>query len=133
MRTLLFAQPGTAEVPGRFAGGAWGPALSVVAVVGSTDTDGDGVPDASDNCPNDVNTDQLNTDGDAAGNVCDTDDDNDGMPDSFETTYGLNPLVNDAAADNDGDGVSNLAEYTNGSNPVVNEAAVLLLLLNSEE
>ena len=55
------------------------------------------------------------------------------MPDSFETTYGLNPLVNDAAADNDGDGVSNLAEYTNGSNPVVNEAAVLLLLLNSEE
>ena len=116
-----------------FAGGAWGPALSVVAVVGSTDTDGDGVPDASDNCPNDVNTDQLNTDGDAAGNVCDTDDDNDGMPDSFETTYGLNPLVNDAAADNDGDGVSNLAEYTNGSNPVVNEAAVLLLLLNSEE
>ncbi|HLA39195.1 MAG TPA: thrombospondin type 3 repeat-containing protein, partial [Candidatus Glassbacteria bacterium] len=116
-----------------FAGGAWGPALSVVAVVGSTDTDGDGVPDASDNCPNDANTDQLNTDGDAAGNVCDTDDDNDGMPDSFETTYGLNPLVNDAAADNDGDGVSNLAEYTNGSNPVVNEAAVLLLLLNSEE
>jgi len=34
-----------------------------------------------DNCPLLANVDQLNTDGDAQGNVCDTDDDNDGMPD----------------------------------------------------
>ena len=113
-----------------FAGGAWGPALSVTAVTGGTDTDGDGVFDASDNCPAVANADQLDTDADGEGNACDTDDDGDGMPDSFETTYGLNPLVNDASGDADGDGKTNLVEYIEGSNPTVNEAAVLLLLIN---
>src|SRR4029079_553987 len=61
--------------------------------------DGDGVPDASDNCPNVYNPGQENHDGfvdqtppksvddatwirsDRNGDACDTDDDNDGMPD----------------------------------------------------
>jgi hypothetical protein len=37
------------------------------------DTDGDGVPDSTDNCPNNCNTQQLDHDGDGVGDVCDTD------------------------------------------------------------
>ena len=36
-----------------------------------TDTDGDGVPDASDNCPAVANANQRNHDGDAKGDACD--------------------------------------------------------------
>jgi hypothetical protein len=43
------------------------------------DTDGDGVPDDQDNCPEKANTDQLNTDGDEFGDACDPDIDNDGV------------------------------------------------------
>ena len=46
------------------------------------DTDNDGVPDVSDNCPNDSNPLQGNTDGDAQGDACDSDDDNDGITDN---------------------------------------------------
>ena len=46
------------------------------------DSDNDGVPDVSDNCPNDVNPLQGNTDGDAKGDACDSDDDNDGITDN---------------------------------------------------
>jgi len=45
---------------------------------GSTDTDGDGILDGSDNCPAMPNADQANADGDASGDVCDTCTDTDG-------------------------------------------------------
>src|SRR5690606_36842770 len=35
------------------------------------DRDVDGVPDDTDNCPDDANADQANQDGDASGDVCD--------------------------------------------------------------
>src|SRR5690606_36574406 len=35
-----------------------------------TDSDGDGVPDSEDNCPDDANPNQLDFDGNGAGNVC---------------------------------------------------------------
>jgi cysteine-rich repeat protein len=38
------------------------------------DDDGDGVLDADDNCPLDANADQVDTDGDGEGDVCDGDD-----------------------------------------------------------
>ena len=41
------------------------------------DSDKDGSPDSSDNCPNLANFNQLILDGD----VCDDDNDNDGVPD----------------------------------------------------
>jgi hypothetical protein len=48
------------------------------------DTDGDSVYDHLDNCISVSNADQLNTDGDANGNTCDTDDDNDGSSDNVD-------------------------------------------------
>ena len=38
---------------------------------GDPDADGDGVPDASDNCPSAANPDQADSDGDGLGNACD--------------------------------------------------------------
>ncbi|MBT8256221.1 MAG: hypothetical protein KJO23_06745, partial [Bacteroidia bacterium] len=46
---------------------------------GTGDTDGDGVPDASDICPG--NDDNADADGDLIPDGCDNDDDNDGIPD----------------------------------------------------
>ncbi len=86
------------------------------------DDDNDGVDNATDNCPSLANTDQLDTDNDLEGNVCDSDDDNDGLPDAWEITYGLDPLVNDAAADNDNDGFTNVQEYQNGTDPNIQDA-----------
>ena len=48
------------------------------------DTDGDGVLDSLDNCPLIANTDQLDTDEDGIGDVCDLDDDGDGVLDTLD-------------------------------------------------
>ena len=107
--------------------------------IADTDTDSDGVFDCIDNCPSVSNADQLNTDGDPTGDVCDTDDDNDGIPD---TTEGAAPNAgdgnNDGQQDNTQDNVvsiqsatgpgyitvvtscdtiSNVQAYTEGSEP----------------
>jgi hypothetical protein len=79
----------------------------------TVDSDGDTVGDNSDNCPSDSNTDQLDTDGDLAGNACDTDDDNDGVLDVNEPGLGTDPLV----ADSDGDGTND------GSDPCPTDAS----------
>ncbi len=64
------------------------------------DTDNDGIPDASDNCPLVANSNQLNTDGDAQGNACDSDDDNDTVADGSDNC----PLVaNTSQTNTDGD------------------------------
>lgn len=80
------------------------------------DDDNDGVNDTSDPFPRNP-AEWADTDHDGIGNNADMDDDNDEMPDSFEITYGLNPLVNDANGDRDGDRFSNIEEYYAGTNP----------------
>jgi subtilisin family serine protease len=71
-----------------------------------TDTDTDGIPDATDNCPAIANADQIDTDGDREGNACDTDDDNDGAPDA-QDAFPLDPTE---SVDTDGDGTGNRAD-----------------------
>jgi len=70
----------------------------------SMDADDDNINHDSDNCVLLANTDQLNTDLDAQGNVCDEDDDNDNLTDVFELSIGTNTLL----VDTDGD---NLSDY----------------------
>ena len=53
------------------------------------DRDEDTVLDGLDNCPAVDNLDQLDTDADLAGNVCDADDDGDGLLDAVETDTGI--------------------------------------------
>jgi hypothetical protein len=86
---------------------------------GTLDSDGDGVPDASDNCPNSPNPDQIDLDGDGQGDACDVDDDGDGWQDAIDNCPEIpNPTQSDGngdgvgdacdlGGDDDGDGVSN--------------------------
>ncbi len=84
----------------------------------SPDADGDGVPDAIDNCPITPNPDQSDLDGDGLGNECDDDLDGDGMPNTWESDNELNPSnATDAAADADGDRMSNRDEFLSGTRP----------------
>ena len=53
--------------------------------VGEPDSDGDGVPDSSDNCTDVGNSDQTDTDGDLYGNACDADFTNDGVVNGLDT------------------------------------------------
>jgi hypothetical protein len=50
-------------------GGNPQPACEQVCIV-TPDTDGDGILDSADNCPNNCNTQQLDADGDGEGDVC---------------------------------------------------------------
>jgi hypothetical protein len=71
------------------------------------DTDGDGVADASDNCPSVSNADQRDTDGDHQGDACDSDDDGDGKADGQDNC----PLVSNAdQLDTDGDGAGDACD-----------------------
>jgi hypothetical protein len=75
------------------------------------DSDGDGVPDANDNCPSTPNANQLDADGDGAGNACDSDDDNDGVADGVDNC----PLTsNPNQADFDLDGIGDTCDSLTG-------------------
>jgi len=98
----------------------------------SWDTDSDGLGDSLEgntSCTSallaDSDSDGLNDgveDGNTNGiqdgsetNPCDSDSDDDTIPDGYESSYGLDPLSDDAALDLDGDSLSNLNEYGNST------------------
>lgn len=69
--------------------------------------DGDDHLNADDNCDTVVNNDQLDTDADGLGDVCDDDDDGDGDSDVDEIAAGSDPLdATSTVADKDGDGIA---------------------------
>ncbi len=70
------------------------------------DSDSDTVRDDIDNCVAQANADQLDSDGDTAGDACDLDDDNDQVADS-DDAFPLDPAE---STDTDGDGVGNNAD-----------------------
>lgn len=71
------------------------------------DSDGDGILDDVDNCPQTPNPDQLDTDGDGLGDLCDDDDDNDGLIDRFDNC----PLIsNPDQLDTDNDYIGDLCD-----------------------
>jgi len=82
------------------------------------DDDHDGVPDIVDNCPLSASADQMDTDRDGAGDVCDRDDDNDNVPDLRLTSapFPFAPLdncptvANTDQADSDADGIGDACE-----------------------
>ncbi len=71
------------------------------------DSDGDGVLDTDDNCPDIPNPDQANNDGDTEGDVCDDDDDNDGV---LDTEDNCQFVANADQADYEGDGIGDLCD-----------------------
>jgi hypothetical protein len=86
------------------------------------DRDEDTALDGVDNCPTTPNADQLNTDGDTAGNACDDDDDGDGLLDTVETGTGVYVGPNDTGSDpllvdTDGDSYSDGVEVAAGTDP----------------
>ena len=85
--------------------------------VNPNDLDSDGIDNASDNCPNTANADQLDTDGDGTGDVCDDDDDDDGILDISDNC----PLIaNVDQADFDGDGVGDVCDNDSDNDGVDN-------------
>lgn len=82
------------------------------------ESDGDGIPDACDNCPSHPNLLQTDTDGDGLGDACDPDDDNDGILDEDDNC----PLVhNPDQNDIDGDGIGDACDPDNDNDGVDDE------------
>lgn len=96
------------------------------------DSDEDGILDNNDNCPLLANANQLDTNSDGQGDVCDDDDDGDGIPDATDNCLLIsNPDQNDADGDGTGDacdeqtcrnGIIETGEQCDDYNSVDNDA-----------
>ena len=82
------------------------------------DDDNDGVLDVDDNCPLIGNSNQLDTDNDGMGDVCDDDDDNDGIIDVEDNC----PLTaNPDQSDIDQDGIGDVCDDDSDNDGVAND------------
>ncbi|UCE38260.1 MAG: DVUA0089 family protein, partial [Thermoplasmata archaeon] len=94
------------------------------------DSDGDGIPDVSDNFPKNPNE-MIDSDNDGIGDKSDSDSDNDGYKDNIEIALGTNPndpkekpmdidsdfIPDEMDDDDDGDGFSDKVEEALGRDP----------------
>jgi hypothetical protein len=99
------------------------------------DSDGDGIGNTYDECPNSAAKtkagqcgcsaveDSTDHDGDGTFDCADTDDDNDGLSDAAEAAHGTNKNV----ADTDKDGVLDGQEVQDGSNPLDKGSSIPVL------
>jgi len=84
---------------------------------GSPDVDGDGIPDACDNCISEANADQRDSNGDGFGNVCDGDLNNDGIVNLGDLVLMRNKLgTTDPDADFDGNLTVDLGDVVSMKN-----------------
>ena len=98
--------------------------------VANLDTDGDGVNDASDNCPTTPNSNQLNTDGDSQGDACDGDDDNDGVADGTDNCQ----IVSNAdQANTDGDSQGDACDLDDDNDGVLDDDDNCQLVANASQ
>jgi len=80
------------------------------------DTDGDGITDSNDNCPNTANPNQEDADNDGIGDVCD-DSDNDGILDSNDN---CKSIANSNQEDIDNDGIGDVCDDDNDNDGLNN-------------
>lgn len=71
------------------------------------DTDGDGVMNSEDNCPEIANADQSDIDGDGIGDACDNDKDGDGINNNNDNCP---EIANTDQSDMDGDGIGDVCD-----------------------
>ena len=94
------------------------------------DTDGDGDNDGADNCPLVKNADQLDTDEDGKGDVCDTDDDADTILDTADNC----PLIaNKDQVDTDGDKVGDVCDTDDDGDTILDTADNCPLIANKDQ
>lgn len=105
--TLVLVDGGAGDSDGEANGVIRDPGAPAKTLPQRADGDGDGVPNGRDNCPVVANTDQLDTDGDGAGDACDADDDGDGVEDGADNCP---VLANADQADADADGTGDACD-----------------------
>jgi len=97
---------------------------------GITDSDNDGEPDSTDNCPNSANANQTDTDNDNEGDACDTDDDGDDIADSNDNC----PLVKNTSQTNtDEDSQGDACDADDDDDAVLDGADNCPLISNADQ
>jgi hypothetical protein len=94
------------------------------------DTDGDADNDGADNCPLVKNAEQVDTDEDGTGNVCDTDDDADTVLDGVDNC----PLIaNTDQVDTDGDKAGNVCDTDDDGDTILDGVDNCPLIANTNQ